>query len=162
MELLLFFIAMIFIVGQMIGKAMKPSGGGKPRPRTTGSNPGTRPQPSTKTMDEMFFPKKTVTDSQQKAAAPDLYDAGSGEGLAQETDYDHETHATVRKKYRRKVQELAQQVSDAEVYVPPVPSPVHTTEIGGEGPRLSFDRDRIVQGIIFSEILGKPKGRRGR
>lgn len=27
---------------------------------------------------------------------------------------------------------------------------------------LSFDRDNLIRGIIFAEILGKPKGKRGR
>lgn len=39
-------------------------------------------------------------------------------------------------------------------------SRVYTEEIGRAIPDLSFDRDSVIRGLIFSEILAKPKCKR--
>lgn len=39
-------------------------------------------------------------------------------------------------------------------------SPIYEAAPEVDAPMLSFDRDNLVTGIIFSEILGKPKARR--
>ncbi len=41
-------------------------------------------------------------------------------------------------------------------------SPIREGEIGGESDILEIDSQKVLQGIIFSEILGKPKARRPR
>lgn len=43
----------------------------------------------------------------------------------------------------------------------PVESTVYKTQ-AIDVPVLSFHRENLVRGIIFSEILGRPKGRTGR
>ena len=39
-------------------------------------------------------------------------------------------------------------------------SPITAGEIGSENNLLDFDQEGVLKGIIFSEILGKPKSRR--
>jgi len=41
-------------------------------------------------------------------------------------------------------------------------SPIQEGEIGGRSDILEIDSQKVLQGIIFSEILGKPKARRFR
>ena len=39
-------------------------------------------------------------------------------------------------------------------------SPIYSEEIGSNSSLLKFDQQSILQGIIFSEILGKPAAKR--
>lgn len=39
-------------------------------------------------------------------------------------------------------------------------SPIYTSEIGREIPQFTFSREEILKGLIYSELLGKPKSKR--
>jgi hypothetical protein len=39
-------------------------------------------------------------------------------------------------------------------------SPLYNTEIGRETSLFSFEREDILKGIIYAEVLGKPKSRK--
>ena len=39
-------------------------------------------------------------------------------------------------------------------------SPIYASEIGSKGPQVSLDKEDIVKGIIYSEILSPPKSKR--
>lgn len=54
--------------------------------------------------------------------------------------------------------------SDGSPYVQPLfipaESPITAEEIGKNNSLLNMDREDILRGIIYSEILGRPKARR--